>query len=169
MADKTSPRWWATPLTIGAFLLMAITGVLMFFEWERGLVVVVHQWSSWLLVLGASGHIVANFRPLKNHLKSRWGALSVGAFSLILIASLFSWGLVTGPQLKRPVEQALVDAPISVLVRMSKVDAQIVAAKLSAQGIDASSEQSIRELSRKYGQDENRLLAMVFLSYDTRE
>ena len=163
MADKTSPRWWATPLTIGAFLLMAVTGILMFFEWDRGLVVVVHQWSSWMLVLGASGHIVANFRPLKNHLRSRWGALSVGAFSLILIASLFSWGNVTGPQLKRPIEQALVDAPLSVLVRLSAVDAQTVAARLSAQGVDANSEQSIRELSMKLGQDENRLLAMVFL------
>jgi len=163
MAEKTSPRWWATPLTIGAFLLMAITGILMFFEQDRGLIVVVHQWSSWLLVIGAVGHIVANFRPLKNHLKSGWGTVSVAAFGAILVASWFSWGLVTGPQLKRPIEQALVDAPLSVLARMNHVDPSALVAKLSAHGIDADSEQSIGELSRKYRLDENRLLGMVFL------
>jgi hypothetical protein len=36
--------------------------------------------------------------------------------------------------------------------------------KLKAHGIDATSEQSVRDLSAKYRVDENRLLAIVFLS-----
>jgi hypothetical protein len=88
---------------------------------------------------------------------------------MILIVSGFSWGMITGPQLKRPIEQTLVDAPISLLARMSHVDTTTVMSRLNAQGIDATSEQSIRELSRKYDQDENRLLAMVFLSDDHRK
>lgn len=168
MAEKLSPRRWATKLIIGAFLLMAATGVLMFFEQEHGLVVVVHQWSSWILLIGAIGHLTANIRPLKNHMTSRWGAVTFGAFSAALIASWFTWGTITGSQLKRPIEQALVDAPISALARVTQVDPSTVAARLSALGIDATSEQSIRELAGARNQDENRLLGLMFLPDEPR-
>lgn len=168
MAEKLSPRRWATKLIIGAFLLMSVTGVLMFFEQEHGLVVVVHQWSSWILLIGAVGHLTANFRPLKNHLTSRSGAVTLAAFSLMLIASWFTWGRITGSQLKRPIEQALIDAPISSLTRVSQVEPETVAARLNALGIDASSGQSIRQLAGERNQDENRLLGLVFLPDEAR-
>ena len=65
-------RKWATPLTIGAFFPMAATGVLMFFHIDRGLTSGVHEWLSWLFLLGVAGHVMANFRPFTNSLKSRW-------------------------------------------------------------------------------------------------
>lgn len=43
MSEGISLRTWATPLTVGAFLLMAATGVLMFFGYDRGLTAVVHE------------------------------------------------------------------------------------------------------------------------------
>ena len=36
-------KTWATPLTLGSFVLMGGTGVLMFFEQDAGLTTVVHQ------------------------------------------------------------------------------------------------------------------------------
>lgn len=163
MRESLAPRRWATKLIIGAFLLMAGTGVLMFFELDQGLVVIVHQWSSWLLLVGAAGHLTTHIRPLKNHLKSRWGTMTFALFGAILLVSWFSWGKITGPQLKRPIEQALVDAPVSVLTHISQVNPATVMARFNALGIDATSEQSIQELARRYHQDENRLLGLVFL------
>ena len=96
-------RTWATPLTIGSFVLMAATGVLMFFEWERGLAAVVHKWFSMLFLAAAGGHIAANLRPFKNHLKSHCGQASIAVFMVVLAASFFSWGIITGPELKRPI------------------------------------------------------------------
>jgi hypothetical protein len=43
---KLALRTWATPLTMGAFLLMSTTGVLMFFKRNPGLITVVHE-TSW--------------------------------------------------------------------------------------------------------------------------
>ena len=77
--------------------------------------------------------------------------------------------MITGPQLKRPLEQALVDAPLSLLIRRSHVDTATVIARLKVRGIDAGSEESIGALAQKYGQDENRLLAMVFLPNESGE
>lgn len=156
-------RTWATPLTIGAFVLMAGTGVAMFFEWNHGLTTVVHQWFSWLFLAGAGGHIAANFRPLKNHLKFRWGKASVALFACVLVASFFSWGRITGPQLKGPIEQALVDAPLWALAGTTHTEPEALVARLKAHGIAANQAQSVRELSNRNGVGENRLLAIVFL------
>jgi hypothetical protein len=156
-------RTWATPMTIGVFFLMSATGVLMFFEWERGLTTVVHQWFSWLFLAGAGGHIAANVRPFKNHLKSRWGKASVAAFMVVLVASFFSWGLITGPQLARPIERALVDAPLSALAAVTRTAPEALMRRLKAHGIVATSQQSIRDLSGEHGVREDRLLAIVFL------
>ena len=163
MAKVIPLRTWATPLTIGAFILMSATGVLMFFEWELGLTTVVHQWFSWLFLAGAGGHIAANARPFKNHLEARWGQASAAAFMAVLVASLFTWGIVTGPQLKRPIEQALVDAPLSALATVSRTDPDALLRRLRSQGIDATGQQSILELAGLSGVSENRLLAIVFL------
>lgn len=163
MLKAVSLRTWSTPLTIGSFILMSVTGVLMFFEWDIGLTTVVHQWFSWLFLVGCGGHIAANFRPFKNHLRSSWGKVSVTAFTLALAASLFSWGLITGPQLKRPIEEALVDAPLFALANTMRIAPDDLLTKLNMHGIAATDRQSIRDLAISSGADENYLLALVFL------
>ena len=159
---RITTRTWATPLTMGSFLLIAVTGILMFFEWERGLMTVVHQWFSWLLVAGAVGHIAVNIRPLKNHLKSYWGKASVLAFAAILVLSVSSWGTITGPQIKRPIEQALVAAPLSALAGLTGTSPEALLQRLATRGIAAAGHQSIDELARESGVDENLLLAIAF-------
>ncbi|MCG8276944.1 DUF4405 domain-containing protein [Stenotrophomonas sp. NLF4-10] len=63
-------RTWSTPLTIGSFILMAVTGVLMFFDVVPGYLAFAHEWFSWFFLVGAGGHIAVNFRPLVRHLQS---------------------------------------------------------------------------------------------------
>lgn len=156
-------RTWATPLTIGAFMLMAGTGTMMFFGCNHGLTTVVHQWFSWIFLIGAGSHIALHFRSLRHHLQSRWGRASAAVFACVLAASFFSWGRITGPQLKGPIEQALVDAPLWALAGTTHTEPQVLVARLKAHGIAADSGQSIGELARREGVGENRLLALVFL------
>jgi hypothetical protein len=156
-------RTWATPLTIGAFILMSATGLLMFFGWDRALTAEAHKWFALLFLTGAGSHIAANVRPFLNHLKSRWGRISVAAFAIVLAASFSSWGLITGPQLERPVKQALVNAPLSALASVTYTNPDALLLKLKEHGITATSQQSVHDLSAKYGVGENRLLAIVFL------
>ncbi|MDR0457631.1 MAG: DUF4405 domain-containing protein [Burkholderiaceae bacterium] len=156
-------RTWATPLTIGSFILMSVSGVLMFFHWDTGLTAGAHQWCAWLFLLGAGSHVTANFRPFRNHLNSRWGRISIAAFATLLAASVFSWGLVTGSQLERPIVQALVDAPLSSLASVTHAEPDALVQKFKTHGIAATPEQSIRQLSNAHGVGADRLLALVFL------
>jgi len=160
---KLNLRTWATPLTVGAFLLMAATGVLMFFDWHRGLTTVVHQWFSWIFLAGAASHITANLRPFARHLKSGAGRASVATFTVVLIASLFSWGLITGPNLERPIEEALVDAPLYSLAAVAHTDTRELLHRLNTNGIPATDQQTVRQLSLKSHVGVNRLLGIIFL------
>ena len=157
-------RNWSTRLTMGAFLLVSGTGMLMFFEQESlGIITVVHQWTSLLLVFGVINHVAANFKPFKKHINSVWGKSSIVVFTLIFVASLNSWGLITGPQLERPIEQALGDAPLSLLALVTKTDIDVLLSELNENGINATADQSIRDLVLQLGIDENELLGIIFL------
>jgi len=163
MPKAASLRRWATPLTIGAFPLMTVTGIVMFFEADHGLTTVVHQWFSWIFVIGAGGHIAANVRPFINHLKTRGGQAYLAVFAAVLALSFFSWGLITGPQLERPIEETLVDAPLSALAELTRTTPDALLQKLKAEGITAHPGQSVRDLAMVTGAGENRLLGIVFL------
>jgi hypothetical protein len=163
MHEKGLLRAWSTPVTIGAFLLMAGTGILMFFGYDSGLTTVTHQWFSWLFVAGAAGHVAINFRPFRSHLKSMQGRLSSGLLALVLAGSCFSWGIVTGPRLKAPVELALVEAPITALAGIIRTSPEALLARLEEEGFAATGDQSVRAICEKYGVDENRVLGAIFL------
>lgn len=64
-------REWATPLTIGIFTLMAVTGILMFFHLDKGLNKTAHEWLGWLLVAGADSKVKCNTLGFN---ESRWSA-----------------------------------------------------------------------------------------------
>ena len=81
-------RDWATPLTIGSFVLMAVTGVLMFFHADMGLNKLAHEWLGLVMVAGVGLHAAVNWLAFKRHLlASRTGQVLVGVFAVVLVAS----------------------------------------------------------------------------------
>ena len=160
---KLHLRSWATPFAVGTFFFMSATGVLMFFDVDSGLTAVAHQWLSLLFLVGVAAHVALNIRPFKNHLRSLLGRASLGAFAALFVVSLFSWGFVTGPQLARPIERALIDAPLSALAGVTHTDPEVLVGRLAAKDIVAVTSQSIGELAETTGMDVDRLLALVFL------
>lgn len=161
-------RTWSTPLTMGSFLLMAITGILMFFDVVPGYIAFAHEWFSWLFLLGAAGHMVVNIRALNKHLQSNWGRANVVIFTLVLVASTFSFGRITAPQLKWPISNALVEAPLTALADVTRTDTAELLARLQAHGITAKPNQSIKELSEVQDLDEFHVLGLIFLSEGRR-
>lgn len=157
-------RTWSTPLTISSFILMAVTGVLMFFDVVPGYLSFAHEWFSWFFLAGAGGHIAVNFRPLTKHLQSNWGRANVAIFAIILVVSTFSFGRITAPQLKWPISNALIEAPLSALADVTRTDHAVLLGKLKTHGITAAPDQSIKELAIKHDVDEFHVLGLVFLA-----
>ena len=85
-------RDFATSLTVGAFLLMSVTGVLMFFHLDMGLNKTAHEWTGLVLVTAVALHIVVNFVSFKRYFLLWQGRVLIGAFAVLLVSSFIFGG-----------------------------------------------------------------------------
>ena len=155
-------RTWATPVTIGAFVLMATTGVLRFFGWRGGLTSEAHEWLSWLFLAGVAAHLAVNWRPLTLHLRSRWGKASIAAAMTVLAFAVFPSGTLSPHQLHSRIEQAVIDAPLSTVAGLAQFAPAELESRLKAHGFEASLQQSVRELAAQKRTNEREVLAIAF-------
>jgi hypothetical protein len=101
MMTKIS-REWATPLTIGVFALMSVTGGLMFFHLDSSLQKTVHEWAGWVVVAAAGFHIVANWFGFKRYFKPGMGAAIIAVCLLVIGASFVPLGGGKGSEPQSP-------------------------------------------------------------------
>lgn len=131
-------REWATPLTIGAFALMVVTGVLMFFHLETGLNKLAHEWLGWVLVVGAAAHVSVNWICFKRYFINSQTGRAILAASLVLIACTFISppGLHNGgPPPPVLAFQALTKAPLSNVAYLTGRPVEQMMDELSKAGI----------------------------------
>ena len=82
-------RDWATPLTIGAFGLMSVTGLLMFFHLDTGLNKLAHQWLSWAMIGAVAAHAIVNWPAFKRYFTSNRMGRAIIAVSALTLALTF--------------------------------------------------------------------------------
>jgi len=157
-------REWATPITVGAFLLSAVTGILMFFHGDTGLNKVAHEWLGWALVVGVGLHVVTNFQAFKRHLASARGQWLIGAFALVLALSFIPAG---GGERGEPPFGAAMDAlsaaPISTLAPLAGLTSDELIQRLAAAGYPASSPDTrISDLAGGKREAHFQLIGIVF-------
>jgi hypothetical protein len=140
-------RNWATPLTAGAFIVLAVTGLLMFFHLDRGLNHLAHEWLGWLLVFGVLCHVTANFLGFKKHITGNLGKAVIVAFLLILGLSFIQpEERKKPPGWAQPVK-ALAFMPLNELAIVAKMSVKEVRERLTDDGLTpVSDEQSIKDL-----------------------
>lgn len=156
----TIKREWATPLTAGAFLLLAATGLLMFFHADSGLNKLAHEWLSWVLLAGAGLHITANSKAFLNHLRGRKGRVVMGFFALLLAASFLPLG---GARQEPPFMasvHALAEAPVGTLAQVAGLPPEVLTGRLAQAGlVPGSDQQSLADLVGTNGERQMHLLA----------
>jgi len=81
-------RSYVTPITIGSFLLLGVTGLLMFFKVRGALIIVAHEWLSPIFVVGACLHIWLNWGAVRANLSRVRGIIIVGLFAALLAFSV---------------------------------------------------------------------------------
>jgi hypothetical protein len=138
-------RPWITPVVIGAFLLSAVTGVLMFFHLDSGLNKTAHEWLSWAMVAGVSLHIFLNLNAFKRYFTQTTGKVVVGLFALVLALSFIpAGGDGSEPGFAPPI-RALSKAPLPVLAQVLGTTPEALKAQLATQGHPVQNEQQSLE------------------------
>ncbi len=154
-------REWATPVAAGAFLLSAVTGVLIFFHIDSGLNKAAHEWLSWALLAAVVFHGAANFTAVRMHLRNRRAQVLIGAFALVLALSFVPTGKRSEPPFAPPI-RALAGAPLSTLAQVARTSPEELRGRLAGAGIAAGSDQ--QTLAELVGPDLRRqaqVLGMV--------
>jgi len=140
-------RPWITPLVIGTFVLMAVTGSLMFFHLDSGLNKTAHEWLGWAMVAAVLLHLFMNASAFKRYFTQRTGRWVLGASALVLAASFVPLGGAGGkPPFVAPM-QALAKAPLSTVAQVAGISTTELRAKLSQAGVASQNDtQSVKDL-----------------------
>ncbi len=138
MAMKVS-RDVFTPLTLGSFGLLAVTGVLMFFHLDSGLNKAAHEWLSWLLIAAVGGHVLSNLGSLKRHFQSTRTRSLLAGFAAVLALSFAPVGGNDKPPFVVPMA-ALARAPLPVLAQVAGVEESVLRERLAAAGTPAQAD-----------------------------
>ena len=141
-------RQWVTPLMAGSFILMAVTGILIFFHLDSGLNKTAHEWLGWAMVIAAGLHIATNWFGFKNMFNNATGKVVIGLFVAVLALSFLDLGGAGGKG-GGPVTSAkiLAQAPISQLALVSKIDEKTLLTRLQTAGLaNATANASVKDL-----------------------
>lgn len=157
---------WATPLTIGSFIITAVTGVLIFFHVNIGLVKPAHEWLSWLMVLGVAAHIALNWRPFARYFGVA-KKLSLGIIVVcvaLTVLSVAPLGLDTAggrPPMFKAAE-VLNQAPLVQVAALAKQEPAAIIAKLKAKNIVVEDpSQTLTQIAKANSTDAMKVLNEV--------
>lgn len=156
-------RTIATPLTIGSFIVVCLTGIFMLCG-IRGLSGPVHEVTSILFVVGSILHIAINWKPTLNHLKKPLGATLAIAFTLISLAALLPVG-GKGQNPKQVFGQAgevILDQNLQGAAGITKQSEQELLGKLSQAGFNAiDAKATLRDIAKANGKSALETLAAI--------
>ena len=157
-------REWATPVTAGVFVVMAVTGVLMFFHLDVGLNKLAHEWLGWGMVAAVAAHGVANWPALRRYLvASRKAQALLGVAVAVLTASFFVGG--GEPEASPPLLtlQAIAAAPLKDVAPIAHKPLAQLQAELAAAGLPATDgEQTLAKLTGGDRAKMGRAVRVVF-------
>ena len=160
-------RNWATPITIGSFLISALSGILIFFHLNIGLVRPAHEWLSWFMILGVGMHLLLNWRAFTNYFKKPIPLALIGLFTVLTIASLLPLGSSneggSNPRVAMMKTMHLLEAaPVSVLADMQQMTPEALLEKMKEQGIQVdNAQQTLEAVATANGQEAAELLGKV--------
>ncbi len=168
MKNDFDLRKWATPVTIGAFALSAVTGILLFFNVRTGMVKPVHEWLSWLLVVGTMFHAIINRHGLMKYLSKPLGRGIMIFFALLICASLLPLGEGQGKSNSRgnPLARAtdsLIRSPLTEVAQIADHEADEAVGLLKSKGINVErKDQTIQEIAAENRVNPLRVLDAIF-------
>ncbi len=154
-------RTWATPLTIGSFLLMAATGLLMFFHLDSGLNKVAHEWAGWVMVAGVLAHIALNWRAFAVYFKRPAAVKIMALCAVVLVGSFLPVSGGSSPV--RPVMMAVAQSSVGTAIELSGLPQQEAPSRLEAAGYAAGMDTPLPDLTGGDRAKEMEILSLLFL------
>jgi len=157
-------RAWATPLILGVFVVMAGTGLLMFFDLDSHFQKEVHSWLSWGLLSAFVLHVTVNWTALRQH--ERGSAEKIGPLGdgpQVLALSFLVPETEEEPRPQQLALHAIGHTPLKDLAPLTGRTPEQMLAALQAAGMPArSAEQSLDSLTGADREKEDDAVRLLF-------
>jgi len=167
MFNKKSIRIWATPLTIGAFVLSAVSGGMLFFHVNSVFVKVVHEWGSWFLVIGGLFHVIGSWQPFIRYFSKPAAKAIMMVFALLIITFFIPLSRSEeGHARKLPptlLSRVLPEASFDSVASIAKHNSDELMKEFESKGIIIKDgESTIRDIAVANNKDYVEILNMIF-------
>lgn len=149
--DPITIKKTTTSLTIGAFIVVSITGMLLFFDLAAGSIRATHEWMSLLFVLSGLLHVYSHKKALFNYFSNKYLIIifTVLLSGGLLFISSFNDIYASGAAYKK-----LINAKLEHLAPIFNANAQEIDVKLKNMGLTLKSrDQSLNDVAIANGMD----------------
>ena len=158
----TTLRKWATPLTTGSFLIMGVTGILMFYHLDSGLNKLVHEWAGWAMIAGVSAHLLMNWRAFTTYFKRPFakGIMAAGVVVLALSFVPVSGG---GGSPMNALMTAVGNADVGTVIALSGQELDQGLEMLAEAGFEAQPDSRVQSLTGGDRHNQMELIKVLFV------
>jgi len=162
---KVIPRNILSALLTVVFVVISVTGILMYFKIRMFSIQTVHIWLGFAFVLVGCLHLLKNWSGFLSYFKKRSTFLSI-AFGVLVTASFIIVPLIN-PQEKKvsPKNQlftTMMNAPLSKVAAFVDLDADMMVKALADKQIVSSRKQSVLEIAQANEKSNDEILNIVF-------
>lgn len=168
-ARKSFLATYATALTTAVFLVVAVTGVLVFFHIGEKYIKGAHEWLGLAFVLAAGLHVARHWNGFVTLMKQKrtWALSGVAALALGGFMLSASMGPATGGNPMKAMVDVTAQAPIETLAPVLGIETDELVKRLEAGGVQvASTKQPLAEIANSQGQPLPKLYALILRPAD---
>lgn len=140
----------ATPLAIPLFMVIAVSGTMMFFHVGEGLVKEFHEWLGIVFVVAAILHVYRNWQSFKKYFQQRlsWAVLALTV--VVTLAFVAPAGLLGQRNGIRLIVEAVTTAPLQQIAPVLGTSYEDMRARFAEQGIVIDNPSiSLREVAHR--------------------
>lgn len=140
---------YATAATATLFLVVAGSGLAMFFHVGEDLVKEMHEWLSVVMITAVAVHIYKNWKPLVTYVRRRTILAPLALTVIAAAAFIVPAAMSGGEDPRRQIFQALQNAKLTAVGEMLDVAPDELADKLKTRGfVIASNDQRLSEIAQ---------------------
>ena len=152
-------RNYITPFILLVFLVVGISGVLMFFHQLEGYTEVMHEILGLFFILFAILHIILNWKALKIHFKK--GVLLPVLTSILIISAILILSERMSPPVDLQMMGRLVKAPVGDAFKALNIPYEEAATKLKDKGILVEKAHNLEDLWMQNDADPEEIIDLL--------
>lgn len=158
--NKGNIRDVATSYTTLVFLVVGISGVMMFFKFNDMLVKELHEILGLVFVVAALLHVFVNWKSMKTYFSKK--TFIVASIITLAVSSVFIYqSSDKGDNPKMVMIQKVLDAPLADSFKLLNGNYDKAIGKLKAQNITISDQKSIKAIAQENKTSPFRVISII--------